>query len=126
MPPGLQPPQLQAQHLGPGGPAGGVNNSLYGLAGHPAQLPPYAASPRYGDVSQLLNPQGLYSPQGALRVFQQRRLQCSLSVEEPAAVPSVMVLSRERTLLDASHTLCWRPLTGCNVMLVLRAMQRSW
>jgi len=61
LPPGLQP----QQHLGPAGPTGAANN-LYGLAGHPAQLPPYAASPRYGDVSQLLNSQGMYSPQGAL------------------------------------------------------------
>ena len=62
MPPGLQP-QQQSQ-LGPG--AAGA--ALYGLAGHPAQLPPYAASPRYGDVNQLLNPQGMYTPQGAFQI----------------------------------------------------------
>ena len=47
--------------MGPGQAAG---SSLYGFGAHPGQLPPYASSPRYGDVSELLNAQG-YSPQGA-------------------------------------------------------------
>jgi len=64
MPPGLQPPQPQ-QHLGPASSAGADN--LHGLPGHSSQLPPYAAVPRYGNVSQLLDSQGTYSPQGELR-----------------------------------------------------------